>query len=76
MGCGILFPRDYNCDADSDGMHDLSPDNASDDGVDDYLELGDDIGTSESEDEQWWEKPSAENGTKVQVGAKVNVCIV
>ena len=65
MGCGILFPRDYNCDADSDGMHDLSPDNVSDDGVD-YLEL-EDLGSSDSEDEEWWEKPNAENGTKVQV---------
>ena len=65
MGCGILFPRDYNCDADSDGMHDLSPDNVSDDGVD-YLEL-EELGSSDSEDEEWWEKPNAENGTRVQV---------
>ena len=70
MGCGILFPRDYNCDADSDGMHDLSPDNVSDDGVD-YLEL-EDLGSSDSEDEEWWGKPNAENGTKVQVRVRLH----
>lgn len=61
MGCGILFPRDYSSEMDSDGSHDLSPDY-----YEDYLEL-EDCHTSESEDEEWWERPYAENGTKVQV---------
>ena len=68
MGCGILFPRDYNSELDSDGSHDASPD-MSDDPLEDYLEL-DEFShhtSSESEDEEWWEKPFAENGTKVQV---------
>jgi hypothetical protein len=64
MGCGILFPRDYNSEADSDGSHDLSPDHLED--AIDYLEL-EDYHSSESEDEEWWERPYAENGTKVQV---------
>ncbi len=73
MGCGILFPRDYPAgSADSDGTHDLSPDAAGDDddadaALDaDYLEL-EQMPSSESEDEEWWEKPSADNGTEVQV---------
>jgi len=66
MGCGILFPRDYNSEADSEGSHDgLSPEYL-DEGVYDYLE--DDFDhNSDSEDEEWWEKPYAENGTKVEV---------
>ena len=60
MGCGILFPRDYSSDMDGDSCRDLSPDY-----YEDYLELED--CHSESEDEEWWERPYAENGTKVQV---------
>ena len=63
MGCGILFPRDYNSEIDSDGSHDLSPDYGEED-----LELDPDYHSSDSEDEEWWERPYAENGTKVQVG--------
>ncbi len=64
MGCGILFPREYNSEMDSDGSHNLSPDYCED-SVEDYLEQ--DYHSSESEDEEWWERPHAENGTKVQV---------
>jgi hypothetical protein len=62
MGCGILFPRDYCSELDSDGSQDASPDGSE--SPDDLLELEFD---SESEDEEWWERPYAENGTKVQV---------
>ncbi|XP_064634542.1 SPRY domain-containing protein 3-like isoform X2 [Lineus longissimus] len=62
MGCGILFPRDYSSELDSDGSQDASPDGSE--SPDDLLELELD---SESEDEEWWERPCAENGTKVQV---------
>ena len=65
MGCGILFPRDYNSEVDSEGSHDLSPD-FIDDGYD-YLGDEEYDHNSDSEDEEWWEKPYAENGTKVEV---------
>ena len=69
MGCGILFPRDYNSDMDGDGCRDLSPDY-----YEDYLELEECHG-SESEDDEWWERAYAENGTKVQVAMINRDCI-
>jgi len=55
MGCGMLFPRDYSQDWDL----------VYEDGVEGPDCLGE--AESESEDEEWWEKPNVENGTKVQV---------
>ncbi|XP_049805357.1 SPRY domain-containing protein 3-like [Schistocerca nitens] len=50
MGCGIIFPRDYVCDYDSDGGSvDMSPSSPTE--VDDLLLL---LDTSDSEDEDWW----------------------
>lgn len=63
MGCGILFPKDYNCDRDQNIFIEDEIDNYSD--CDEYLE--NECLSSDSEDEEWWEKPCAENGTKVQV---------
>ena len=62
MGCGILFPPDYDSEIDSD----LSPDE------NDSPEFpeGDDLyHTSDSEDEDaiWGQKNKDESGTKVQV---------
>ena len=58
MGCGILFPRDYHPEWDADdGQEELKNDN-----------LDERFPESDSEDEEWWERPNAENGTKVQVG--------
>ncbi|XP_074659997.1 SPRY domain-containing protein 3-like [Tubulanus polymorphus] len=66
MGCGILFPRDYNYnDLDSDGSPDGTPDDG-DDPIDALLEL-ENYDDSASEDEEWWDQPYAGNGTKVQV---------
>ena len=65
MGCGILFPRDYRSEVDSDGSsHDSSPDGV-DSPVDELLEPEE--FSSDSEDEEWWERPHAESGTKVKV---------
>ena len=64
MGCGILFPRDYNPEADCGTTHMC-------DSCEDLLsrteEDEDNCHSSESEDEEWWERPYAESGTKVQV---------
>jgi len=73
MGCGILFPRDYRRewdDADDAAM--VGRGDAVNGAADVDAELGaGDAGfsSSESEDEQWWERPNPDNGTKVQVTA-------
>lgn len=64
MGCGILFPRGYSSEMDSDGSPDMSPD-MTEDGTEEFLER--DYHSSDSEDEEWWQRPYAEKGTKVQV---------
>lgn len=64
MGCGILFPRDYNSEADSDGSRDSGQGDEDED--EDYLDQ-DDLRSSDSEDEEWREKPFMDDGTKVQV---------
>jgi len=77
MGCGILFPRDYRREWDDiddaalvavgraevlNGAADVDPE----------LGVGDaGFSSSESEDEQWWERPNPDNGTKVQVPVAV-----
>jgi len=74
MGCGILFPRDYRREWDDAddipvpcGRHDAVNGVAD---VDAVLGAGDvGFSSSESEDEQWWERPNPDNGTKVQVHA-------
>ena len=73
MGCGILFPRDYRRDWD-DGDDAATAAVAGSDAVNGADEAdtelaGGDAGfsSSGSEDEQWWERPNPENGTKVQV---------
>ncbi|XP_069697406.1 SPRY domain-containing protein 3-like isoform X1 [Periplaneta americana] len=65
MGCGILFPRDYVCQYDSDGGSvELSPSSPAE--VDDLLELT--LDTSDSEDEDWWNNQCAiECSSKVKV---------
>ena len=74
MGCGILFPRHYRREWDDDiddgaGAvvgHDADVNGQAD--IDAELGGGDaGFSSSESEDEQWWERPNPENGTKVQV---------
>ncbi|XP_064600624.1 SPRY domain-containing protein 3-like isoform X2 [Liolophura sinensis] len=69
MGCGILFPRDYNSDADSDGSSAASPDYPN---VEELLL--EDYHTSDSDEEEFWgpgagpwEKPIAEYGAKVKI---------
>ena len=71
MGCGILFPRDYNPDAvDSDGSRD-SPDVSDNEDyldMDDYRRGAGPGASSDSEDERWWERAHMTNsGTLVQV---------
>jgi len=74
MGCGILFPRDYQKEWEmvgGDGVGDGT--NAVDAGKNEfpeYLGMGSE---TDSEDEAWWEKPNVEHGTKVQ--ASVNVTL-
>ncbi|KAJ8298995.1 hypothetical protein KUTeg_023055 [Tegillarca granosa] len=62
MGCGILFPPDYDSEADSD----LSPDDLE------CIDTADDYPTSDSDDEDLYGerlKPGFDDsGTKVQVG--------
>ncbi|PNF22199.1 SPRY domain-containing protein 3 [Cryptotermes secundus] len=64
MGCGILFPRDYVCQYDSDGGSiELSPSSQTEV---DLLELSPD--SSDSEDEDWWNNECAvEFSSKVKV---------
>ncbi|KAI0214366.1 SPRY domain-containing protein 3 [Lamellibrachia satsuma] len=64
MGCGILFPRDYSAQADCGPTRvcDLCEDLLTKAGEDE-----DNCHSSESEDEEWWERPYAESGTRVQV---------
>ena len=64
MGCGILFPRDYNGETDGDGSQDSGQ--GDDDDDEDYLDL-EDLRSSDSEEEEWGERPYPEEGTKVQV---------
>ena len=72
MGCGILFPRDYHREWDESDEPPAS--NGSDVGIGgnevDDTERDNRVGlfdSSESEDEEWWGRPNAETGTKVQV---------
>jgi len=74
MGCGILFPRDYRRewdDVDDPAASAVAGGDVVNGASDvDATELGaGDAGfsSSESEDEQWWERPNPDNGTKVQV---------
>jgi len=73
MGCGILFPRDYRRDwddVDDQAVAAVARDDSVNGAADVDAELGaGDAGfsSSESEDEQWWERPNPDNGTKVQV---------
>ena len=81
MGCGILFPRDYRRDWDESNDIDIrelsAAGNAPDAGANnEAAEEGDGdnrgrglFDSSESEDEEWWVRPNAESGTKVQVVA-------
>lgn len=63
MGCGILFPNDYDSEADSD----QSPDDP--DVSNRELDLDEYPSDSDSEDENmWWRHGNDEQGTKVQVG--------
>nr|XP_011444076.2 SPRY domain-containing protein 3 [Crassostrea gigas] len=60
MGCGILFPNDYDSEADSDQSPD-DPDVSN-------RELDEYPSDSDSEDENmWWRQGNDEQGTKVQV---------
>ena len=65
MGCGILFPREYSAEADCDGVD-------KSDSREDLVTEGDEDNClgSDSEDDEWWERRDAENGTKVQVGRR------
>ena len=56
MGCGILFPADYDSEADSD----LSPDEPEDIFQEEAWE------SSDEEDDEPWQREE-EKGTKVQV---------
>ena len=68
MGCGILFPRGYSSEMDSDGSPDMSPD-MTEEGPEEFMER--DYHSSDSEDEEWWRRPYAEKGTKVQVSSNM-----
>ena len=72
MGCGILFPRDYSAQADCGPTRvcDLCEDLLTKAGEDE-----DNCHSSESEDEEWWERPYAESGTRVQVGEQSQDCL-
>ncbi|KAK2144810.1 hypothetical protein LSH36_729g02038 [Paralvinella palmiformis] len=63
MGCGILFPRDYNSEADSEDSRDSSDSDAE---AEDYIDVQ---GFSDSDDDDDWWEPAAQSGTKVQASA-------
>ena len=66
MGCGILFPRDYNAEHDSDGTKDSS-DVSEGEEVEDYIEV-EDYNSDASDDEMWFDRANqAEKGTKIDV---------
>lgn len=68
MGCGILFPNDYDSEADSDQSPD-DPDVSN-------RELDEYPSDSDSEDENmWWRQGNDEQGTKVQVGDVSSICL-
>ena len=69
MGCGILFPRDYNSKADGEGLRDSGhgdDDEEEEEDDDDYLDL-EEMGSGDSEEEDWRGNPFMEEGTQVQV---------
>ena len=70
MGCGILFPRDYTSEADSDGSAELPGTTDLDDphnDCEDYVGLVYEP-NSESEDEEIaGDKPIVDDGTQVKV---------
>jgi len=75
-----MFPRDYLPAWDTD-VDDLAAAAVAGGGNDEIngetdvdTELGGrdaDFSSSESEDEQWWQRPNPDNGTKVQVTAVI-----
>lgn len=71
MGCGILFPRDYSAENDSDGTRDSSDVSEGED-VEDYIEV-EDYNSDASDDDMWMDRANqVEKGTKVEVGLPMN----
>lgn len=83
MGCGIIFPRNYVLEYDSDvGSNDFTPSPPNGlpyyfeyDDFEDPLELDNyEDSASDSEDDEWWKQRGAiENGTLVKVSL-INDC--
>ncbi|CAM6053563.1 unnamed protein product [Sphagnum tenellum] len=71
MGCGVLFPRNYECKSDSEEEIEQQCGNSQYEGVvvdQDYVQI-DELGSDSAEEEEWWnDQVFIQSGVRVQVG--------
>ena len=65
MGCGVLFPRDFECKSDSEGEGELIA-RVVEDRAEVNIEA-EEYETDSGDEDDWW-RPEVKIGDKVQVG--------
>lgn len=81
MGCGVLFPRNYECKSDSEEeieqqgggrqQQQQQPPPPGQGRQQDYVQIEDYLGSDSGEEEDWWnEQVFAQSGVQVQVRNK------
>ena len=66
MGCGVLFPRDFECKSDSEGEGELIARVVEDRAGDQVNIEAEEYETDSGDEDEWW-RPEAKIGDKVQV---------
>ena len=69
MGCGVLFPRDFECKSDSEGEGELIA-RVVEDRAEVNIEA-EEYETDSGDEDDWW-RPEVKIGDKVQVGTFMN----
>ena len=75
MGCGVLFPRDFECKSDSEGEGELIARVVEDRAGDQVNIEAEEYETDSGDEDEWW-RPEAKIGDKVQVGVLVKMRVV
>ena len=66
MGCGLLFPRDFECKSDSEGEGELIARVVEDRAGDQVNIEAEEYETDSGDEDEWW-RPEVKIGDKVQV---------
>lgn len=74
MGCGVLFPRDFECKSDSEGEGELIARVVEDRAGDQVNIEAEEYETDSGDEDDWW-RPEVKIGDKVQVGELFTVKI-